>query len=86
MNKEHILLVEDDEVFSRVMTRALSHRDYQVSHAANEVDAAALIEQAIEGTGRLGPHVANQGIGAVNGFQFDHEKLDEALAAALATH
>lgn len=44
MNKEHILLVEDDEVFSRVMSRALSHRNYQVSHAANEDDALVLIE------------------------------------------
>ncbi|GJM12685.1 MAG: DNA-binding response regulator [Pseudohongiella sp.] len=44
MKKEHILLVEDDEVFSRVMSRALSHRDYEVSHAANEDDALALIQ------------------------------------------
>ena len=43
MDKEHILLVEDDEVFSRVMSRALMHRDYQVSHAANEDEALALI-------------------------------------------
>lgn len=44
MGKEHILLVEDDEVFSRVMSRALQHRDYDVSHAANEQDALQLIE------------------------------------------
>lgn len=44
MNKEHILLVEDDEVFSRVMSRALSHRGYEVSHAANEEEALALIK------------------------------------------
>lgn len=43
MDKEHILLVEDDEVFSRVMSRALSHRDYRVSQAANEDEALALI-------------------------------------------
>jgi len=36
MDKESILLVEDDEVFSRVMTRTLSHRDYKVSHAATK--------------------------------------------------
>ncbi|MBL4573130.1 MAG: response regulator transcription factor [Gammaproteobacteria bacterium] len=44
MDKEHILLVEDDEVFSRVMTRALTHRDYDVSHAANKDDALMLIK------------------------------------------
>lgn len=31
----HILLVEDDEVFARVMARALSQREYEVSHASN---------------------------------------------------
>ena len=45
MSKEHILLVEDDEVFSRVMSRALSHRDYDVSHAPNEAEALQLIEK-----------------------------------------
>jgi two-component system, response regulator RegA len=45
MNKEHILLVEDDEVFSRVMIRSLSHRDYDVSHAANEEEALLLIKK-----------------------------------------
>ena len=44
MDKEHILLVEDDEVFSRVMTRALAHRNYEVSHAANEAGALQLIK------------------------------------------
>jgi two-component system response regulator RegA len=44
MSKEHILLVEDDEVFSQVMTRALSHREYEVSHAANEEEALLLIK------------------------------------------
>jgi two-component system response regulator RegA len=44
MDKEHILLIEDDEVFSHVMARALAHRDYAVSHAANEDDALVLIE------------------------------------------
>jgi two-component system response regulator RegA len=44
MNKEHILLVEDDEVFSRVMTRALLHRNYEVSHAATEEEALQLIK------------------------------------------
>jgi two-component system response regulator RegA len=46
MDKEHILLVEDDEVFSQVMTRALLHRDYEVSHAANEDEALLLIKSA----------------------------------------
>ena len=44
MNKKHILLVEDDEVFSEVMTRALLHRNYEVSHAANEGEALLLIK------------------------------------------
>ena len=43
LNKKHILLVEDDEVFSRVMTRALTQRDYTVSNAAKESEALALI-------------------------------------------
>ncbi len=43
MNQEHILLVEDDEVFSRVMSRALSHRNYTVSQASNEEQALNLI-------------------------------------------
>lgn len=44
MDRDHILLVEDDEVFSRVMTRALLHRDYEVSHAPNEDEALRLIK------------------------------------------
>ena len=47
MDKEHILLVEDDEVFSQVMTRALLHRDYDVSHAANEDEALLLIKSTL---------------------------------------
>jgi two-component system response regulator RegA len=47
MEKEHILLVEDDEVFSRVMTHALLHRDYEVSHAANEDEALLLIKSTL---------------------------------------
>tara|TARA_B110000444_G_C18735848_1_gene545572 strand:- start:178 stop:723 length:546 start_codon:yes stop_codon:yes gene_type:complete len=43
LSKGQLLLVEDDEVFSRVMTRALSHRDYDVSNAANEDEARVLI-------------------------------------------
>lgn len=39
----HILLVEDDEVFSRVISRALANREYQVSHAANLDGAMELI-------------------------------------------
>ena len=44
MDNAHILLVEDDEVFARVMSRALLHRDYKVSHAASEQDALQLIK------------------------------------------
>jgi len=44
MNKKHILVVEDDEVFSQVMTRALLHRNYEASHAANEDEALLLIK------------------------------------------
>ena len=43
MNKPHILIVEDDEVFARVMGRALTHRDYEVSHAPNNEQAVALL-------------------------------------------
>lgn len=47
MNKEQqtILLVEDDDVFSRVVSRALVHRGYEVSHAAQVDSAIALIEK-----------------------------------------
>ena len=46
MNKEKhtILLVEDDDVFSRVISRALGHRGYEVFHAAQVDSAIALIE------------------------------------------
>lgn len=44
VTKEHILIVEDDEVFARVMGRALNHRDYEVSHAENSEQAVALLE------------------------------------------
>lgn len=43
MDRSKLLLVEDDEVFSRVMSRALDHRGYEVSHAANGQDALKLI-------------------------------------------
>lgn len=43
MIKQHILLVEDDEVFARVMGRALNHRDYEVSHALTSEQALALL-------------------------------------------
>ena len=46
MDREHILLVEDDEVFARVMSRALLHRGYEISHAANEEDALQLIKSS----------------------------------------
>lgn len=44
MEEEHILIVEDDEVFSHVISRALSQRDYKVSQAANSDQALHLIE------------------------------------------
>lgn len=43
----HILLVEDDEVFARVMTRALSQREYEVSHANNLQTAQEKLDQQI---------------------------------------
>ena len=38
-----LLLVEDDEVFSRVMVRALEQRNYSVVQASNKADAEAEI-------------------------------------------
>jgi two-component system response regulator RegA len=43
MEAEHILIVEDDEVFLQVMSRALKQRNYLVSNAANTEQAQALI-------------------------------------------
>ncbi len=45
MNKIRILLVEDDDVFARVIGRALVHREYEVLHAQNNDQAQVLIEQ-----------------------------------------
>lgn len=42
----HILLVEDDEVFARVISRALTHREYQVEHAASVKAALELIDKS----------------------------------------
>jgi|TARA_B110000483_G_scaffold167318_1_gene197961 two-component system response regulator RegA len=46
MNKEQkkILLVEDDDVFSRVISRALVNRGYELFHAAEVDSAIVLIE------------------------------------------
>ncbi|HDZ08088.1 response regulator transcription factor [Pseudohongiella sp.] len=41
MNKQLILLIEDDAVFAQVMSRALERRDYAVIHAS-DLDAARL--------------------------------------------
>lgn len=41
----HILLVEDDEVFARVISRALGNREYEVSHAADLDSAQELVAE-----------------------------------------
>lgn len=41
--KDRLLLVEDDEVFSRVLSRALGQRDYEVTLADNADSAERLI-------------------------------------------
>lgn len=43
MEETQILLVEDDEVFARVISRALSQREYEVSHASDSDSANKLI-------------------------------------------
>jgi two-component system response regulator RegA len=41
----HLLLVEDDPVFARVISRALGQRGYPVDHAESLEQASQLIEQ-----------------------------------------
>jgi two-component system, response regulator RegA len=43
MDKVRILLVEDDEVFARVVSRALTQREYEVCHAGDSSTATQLI-------------------------------------------
>ena len=43
MEHSHILLVEDDEVFAEVISRALSNRGYEVAHAQDNEQAKQLI-------------------------------------------
>ena len=43
MENSHILLVEDDEVFAEVVSRALTYRGYEVSHAQDNEQAKQLI-------------------------------------------
>ena len=43
---KRLLLVEDDEVFSRVIARALSSRGYAVTHADNASDAAEALQKS----------------------------------------
>lgn len=45
MSSATILLVEDDEVFARVITRAMAHRDYRVVHAGDIDSAQQLLSQ-----------------------------------------
>ena len=40
MSDNSLLLVEDDETFARVISRALQQRGYDVTHAATQHDAA----------------------------------------------
>ncbi len=43
MNNNQILLVEDDEVFAKVISRALGYRDYALTHARSIEQAHELI-------------------------------------------
>lgn len=43
---KRLLLVEDDEVFARVIARALNSRDYEVTHASSAKEAAPALEQS----------------------------------------
>lgn len=43
MTAERILLVEDDEVFARVISRALEQRNYTVSHGQTSAEALQLM-------------------------------------------
>lgn len=42
-NSQHLLLVEDDEVFSRVLVRALQQRHYNVVQASSKDEAEVLV-------------------------------------------
>lgn len=44
MSDQDILLVEDDEVFARVITRAMAHRHYTLHHAADADAVPALLQ------------------------------------------
>jgi len=46
INTARLLLVEDDEVFARVTSRALTQREYDVDHAADFEAAVALINNS----------------------------------------
>jgi len=43
MSERNLLLVEDDEGFARVISRAMAHRQYTVYHAAGAADVPALL-------------------------------------------
>jgi len=43
MTEQTLLLVEDDEVFARIITRAMAHRGYSILHAPDAESVAPLL-------------------------------------------
>lgn len=46
MTPDRILLVEDDEVFARAISRSLTQRNYTVSHALTKNEAQGLLQSS----------------------------------------
>ena len=46
MSAATIILIEDDEVFASVISRALQRREYEVFHAADIASATLLIARS----------------------------------------
>ncbi len=46
MDKTRLLLVEDDEVFARVISRALQQRGYEITHAQDQEQTLGLLGKA----------------------------------------